>query len=105
VAFDAANPLGDYTIRRFPVTTPLESVAYAHTHYDHTAVKADPQVLIPLRHLADLVDEGVIGQLAPAVISFMGYQPDVTRTVHELIPAILAAVKAEAAQAALLVPA
>lgn len=102
--FDAENDLGDYTIRSFPVDTPYGDIAYAHTHYDHTAVNADPQVLLPLGHLADLVDEGVIGELAPSVISFMGYQPDVVRTAEEMIPAIVAAAQAEMINAALLVP-
>ncbi len=103
--FDAPNPLGDYTIRLFPSTTPFEALAYAHDHYDHTAVEADPQVLLPLRHMADLVSEGVVGELAPSVISFSGYLPDVVRVVNELIPAIVGAAKAEQIDAALLVPA
>lgn len=102
--FDAENDLGDYTIRCFPVDTPYGDIAYAHTHYDHTAVNEDPQVLLPLGHLAELVDEGVIGELAPSVISFMGYQPDVVRIVEEMIPAIVAAAQAEEIDAALLVP-
>lgn len=102
--FDAANVLGDYSIRLFPATTPLDLIAYAHDHYDHSAVDADPQVLMPLGHLAALVERGAIGALTPQVISFMGYQPDVGRTLDELIPAIRAAVQAEGAQAALLVP-
>lgn len=102
--FDAPHVMGDYTIRTFPSATPLDQVAYAHDHYDHTAVNSDPQVLLPLRHLADRVAEGQIGALTPNVISFMGYQPVVTRVLDELIPAIIAAVKAEQAQAALLVP-
>lgn len=103
--FDAANKLGDYSLRLFPTTTALETIAYAHDHYDHTAVNQDPQVLLPLRHLADLVTAGLIGELAPHVISFMGYQPVVTRVLDETIPALLDAVRAEQAHAALLVPA
>lgn len=103
--FDAANSLGDYTIRLYPSWTPLDALAFAHGHYDHTAVEQDPQVLVPLRHLEDLVSEGVIGELAPSVISFMGYQPDATRTVDETAPAIVRAAQDQAAQAALLVPA
>ncbi len=102
--FDAANPLGDYTIRLLPTATPFDAIAYAHTHYDHTAVNADPQVLLPLGHLADLAAAGTIGALTPNLISFMGYQPDVGRVLDELIPAIVAAVQAEEAHAALLVP-
>jgi len=103
--FDADNPLGDYTIHVFPSTTPLNALAYAHTHYDHAAVDADPQVLVPLDHLHDMVDEGKIGELSPSMVSFMGYQPDLARVVDETAPAIVQAVHAEGAHAALLVPA
>lgn len=102
--YDDADDLGDYTTRRYPTTTPFDAIAYAHSHYDHAAVNADPQVLLPLKHLADVVEEGGIGELAPDVISFHGYQPDVTRVADETIPAIVAAAKEMNAQAALLVP-
>ena len=52
-----------------------------------------------------MVTEGAIGELAPSMVSFMGYQPDVSRVVDEMIPAILEVARAEGAQAALLVPA
>jgi hypothetical protein len=102
--YDASNPLGDYTLRLFPSDTPFDQLAFAHEHYDHTAVNADPQVLLPLVHLQDMVREGKIGALT-SVVSLMGYQPDVSRVLHETIPAVLQAMKAEQADAALLVPA
>jgi hypothetical protein len=102
--FDAANPLGDYSTRTFPPTLPFDQLAYAHEHYDHTAVNADPQVLLPLAHLRKMVSEGEIGGLT-RVVSIMGYQPDVSRLIEETIPAILAIARQEGAQAALLVPA
>ena len=103
--FDAPNPLGDYTIRQFPVDTPFEALAYAHEHYNHTDVNADPQVLLPLHHLAQMVAEGKIGELAPSVISYSGYQPDLVQVVNTLIPTIIEAVNAEKPDAVLLVPA
>ena len=103
--FDADNPLGDYGIRAFPTSTPFEALAFAHTHYDHAAVDADPQVLLPLRHLEHVVAEGTIGELAPSVASFMGYQPDVSRVVDETAAAILEVAQSEQVDAALLVPA
>lgn len=103
--FGSAHPLGDYSIRLFPSSTPLDTLAFVHDHYDHTAVNQDRQVLVPLRHLEDLAAKGVIGELAPSVVSFMGYQPDVTRVVDETIPAILQAAQAEEIGAVLLVPA
>lgn len=104
IPYDAENDLGDYTMRLFPSSTPLDALAYAHTHYDHQYVNADPQVLLPLRHLDDLVRAGGIGALTPNVIAFMGYQPDVSRVVDELIPQIVAAAQQEQADAAVLVP-
>jgi len=58
--FDAANDLGDYSIRTFPGDAPLERIAFAHDHYDHTAVTTDPQVLLPLERLQNMVAEGKI---------------------------------------------
>jgi hypothetical protein len=103
--FDAPHPLGDYSIRRIPSSAALNSIAYAHTHYDHAAVDADPQVLVPLRHLDDLVEAGIIGETTNHFVSFMGYQPDVSRLLDEIIPAIIEAASQERATAALLVPA
>jgi D-proline reductase (dithiol) PrdB len=103
--FDAADPLGDYTIRSFPSTSKFEELEFSHDHYNHEAVDEDPQVLLPLRHLEDLVREGVIGELCTSVVSLMGYMPVATRLVDETIPAILDAATAGEATAALLVPA
>lgn len=103
--FDAADDLGDYTIRLFPLATPFAELAFAHDHYDHTAVNSDPQVLLPLRHLEEMVAEGKIGEMAPMVISYCGYQPDVRRIKDKLIPAVLENVRAQEADGALLVPA
>jgi len=103
--FDAADPLGDYTIRTYPASTGFGSLRFAHDHYDHAAVEQDPQVLIPLRHLEEMADQGLIGEIAPSVISFHGYMPDASRFVDETIPKILSEVDKLQAQAALLVPA
>lgn len=103
--FDDENDLGDYGIRTIPSDTPLEEIAYAHTHYPHDAVNADPQVLLPLRHLETLQSAGDIGELAPNIVSFMGYQPLVPRVVTETAPQVVAYAKEAAVRAALLVPA
>lgn len=103
--FDAANDLGDYSIRLFPVDTPFARIAYAHDHYEHTAVNQDPQVLLPLQHLQDMAAEGKIGALTGSIISYHGYQPDVSRILNETIPAILQAAQDQQADGALLIPA
>lgn len=101
---DKAN-LGDFSIRLYPSSTPFGALEYSHQAYDQTAVREDAQVLLPLRHLEAMVGEGVIGELAPSVVSFNGWLPDVTRTIDELLPKIVEAAKAENVDGALLVPA
>ena len=102
--FDAANLYGDYSMRSFPVGTPFSELAYGHEHYDHAHIDQDPQSALPLSYLAELVTTGVIGDLAPNVVSFMGYQPDSARVVDELIPPIIKEAQAQHVQAALLAP-
>ena len=103
--FDSPNQFGDYSMRLFPSDTSFKSLSFSHDHYDHQYVDKDPQVLLPLRHLEEMVSEGVVGELAPNVISFSGYHPNVIRVVKELIPAILKVAKEDQVNAALLVPA
>ena len=103
--FDAEHQVGDYSIRPFPFSTPASALAFAHTHYDHAAVDADPGVLVPLGRLSQMVDEGRIGEMAPTVVSFSGYLRDVSRVVDEVIPPILEIARKEQAHGALLVPA
>jgi hypothetical protein len=102
--FDAANPIGDYTVRAFPSTTPFQALAFAHDHYDQAMIERDPQVALPLHHLRQISAAGRIGALTPSVVSFMGYQPDAARTVDELVPRVLAIAKEERADTALLAP-
>ena len=103
--FDEPDMHGRYDIRLLPADVPTENFSISHTHYNHDAVNEDRQVLLPMGHLAEMVEAGEIGEIAPSIISFMGYQPDVTRVVDETIPAILAACKEMEVTAALLVPA
>jgi D-proline reductase (dithiol) PrdB len=102
--FDAFSTLGDYTMRVIPSDVNFGDLAYAHDHYDHTMVKQDPQVALPLDILRNMVHEGSIGQLAPSMISFTGYQPDSARFIEELIPQIVEQAQSEDIQAALLAP-
>jgi len=53
--------------------------------------------------LRRMVTENRIGSLT-SVVSFMGYQPDISRLLDETIPAILEIARDEHADAALLVP-
>lgn len=103
--FKAEDPLGDYSLRKIPVSTPLAHLDFAHAHYDQSAVREDPQTLLPLKLLQEKVENDELDGLTDHWVSFMGYQPDLTRVVHETIPPILSIAEAEKANAAFLVPA
>lgn len=102
---DEPDMHGRYDIRLLPADMAPEAYSISHTHYNHDAVNEDRQVLLPTKYLAEMVEAGEIGEMAPHIISFMGYQPDVTRVVDETIPAIISACKEMEVTAALLVPA
>jgi glycine/betaine/sarcosine/D-proline reductase family selenoprotein B len=103
--FDEPDLHGRYDIRLLPIDARTEDFSISHTHYDHTAANEDRQVLLPIGHLKAMVEAGEIGELAPSIVSFMGYQPDVTRVEDETIPAVLSAVQSMGADAAILIPA
>lgn len=102
--FDEPNLYGDYTLRTFPADTPFSALAYAHGHYDPAMIREDAQVGIPLRHLEEMVEAGELGEMAPEVVSFMGYQPDAARVVDVFVPKVVAVAREAAADAALLAP-
>lgn len=103
--FNTRSPLGDYSVRLVPRGTGFEQIEFANSHYDHTFVQTDPQVLLPMLHLEELAAEGKIGGLAPVIVSFNGYQPNAIRVVKELIPQILRVAREQDVTAALLISA
>ena len=65
---------GDPTHRVLPARLEGRPVGMMHLHVNHEDVLADPQIALPLGGLAALVDDGVVGSVAPAHVSVMGYQ-------------------------------
>ena len=102
--FNSAHPLGDYSIRQVPISAHVEDLAIAHPDLDLAYADQDIEVILPLKHLNQMVKEGFIGSLAPVFISYCGFQPHAIRIVKELVPAILKAIKQYHVHAALIVP-
>lgn len=102
--FDAQNLLGDYSLRTFPSTIDLNNLAFAHEHYDHEMIDADPEVALPLGLLKAMVEDGRLASLSPSIVSISGYQPNSARVVREIGPKVVALAKEEAVDAVLLAP-
>lgn len=73
VPFDMENPDGDATVREIPTAIAVQQLMITHKYYDHTDADADLNVVFPLAHLRDLVNQGVLGDLAPRHFGLMGH--------------------------------
>jgi D-proline reductase (dithiol) PrdB len=96
---------GDPTFREIPLGTTEKDVAVHHMHVDPRFAMADLDVVLPMRRLAGLADEGFIGRAAPTHYSLMGYILEPAELVGTTAPALAARMRAEGVDAAALVPA
>ena len=98
----------DTGMRCIPTSEPATDIRVTHFAYDLVPAREDPNIVFPVDRLRELVDEGVIGGLAPTAIGCMGGIYSARRTVGELAPAIVVEVlamrDAGEADVALLVP-
>ena len=102
--FDVGALGGDVSYRAIPRETAIATLAIAHPHFAHEMAEADMNTVFPLDRLEELRADGVIGDLAPTHFSTMGYAPRAADLAEETAPAIAARMRAEAVDAALLVP-
>lgn len=95
---------GDPSFRRIPIDTTEKDVRVYHLHIDPKFGEEDLDVLLPMRRLAELAFEGVVGSAAPTHYSFMGYILDPTELMAATAPAIVAGLRDEHVDAVVLVP-
>jgi D-proline reductase (dithiol) PrdB len=95
---------GDPSFRRIPLGTTEAEIRVCHLHIDPRVGEGDLDTVLPMRRLAELAAEGVVGAPAPTHYSIMGYILEPTELVQRTAPAIADAMRAEQVDAALLVP-
>jgi D-proline reductase (dithiol) PrdB len=103
--FDTVHPVGDYTFRRVPSSSPAENLEIHQLKYPTTGANRDINVIFPIERLRELADEGVIGGLTENFYTFIGYNMDPERLERTLAEEIAAAVAEEGADIALAAPA
>ena len=79
-------------------------MTFSHLHVDHAPAEEDLDVVLPLRRLHDLVDDGVVGAAGPRHVSTMGYILDATELVETTAPRVAAALREDEIDLVLLVP-
>jgi D-proline reductase (dithiol) PrdB len=71
--FDMADADGDPSYRVLDGEKLFSDFQVTHDYYDHTDARKDPNIILPLDRLRELVSEGVVGSLAATHYSFMGH--------------------------------
>ena len=104
--FDLARRGGDPSFRVIPADAPDDCLTVHHRSeaFDRTGLAEDLNVVFPRAALAQLALEGVIGEVAPRHLSFMGSITAPGRLIHEFAPEAAAVLTRDAVDVALLVP-
>jgi D-proline reductase (dithiol) PrdB len=104
-AGERRNPWwGDPSFRKIPLGTTEKDIRIYHLHIDPKFGEADLDVVLPMRRLTELANEGVVGRPAATHYSTMGYILDPTELVEKTAPGIAASMHEEGVDAVVLVP-
>ena len=63
---------GDHTFRLIDAATPIDEIVFGVGSYDHSDVKQDPNVMMPIDRLRELADAGVVGAATASHVGFNG---------------------------------
>jgi D-proline reductase (dithiol) PrdB len=95
---------GDPSHREIPAATRTGDVQVGHLHIDAGVAEEDLDCVMPLARAAELVAEGMVSELSPTHFSFMGYLLKPEEFLRTSVPAMIARMRSEEVDAALLVP-
>ncbi len=104
--FDADVRGGDVSYRVIPGDVNLALLEEHHrsSSFDHSGIAKDRNLALPLDRLRELVQERVIGEVAPRHLSFMGSITAPGRLVRDTAPHAAALLQEDGVEVALLVP-
>lgn len=92
--------------RVIPSGAAADDIVQSHSSigFDRTAIQRDLNVSYPVDRLREMVAEGVLGELAPRFLSFMGAQPDPEGVLAESAGPAAAELVRDGVDAVLLTP-
>ena len=103
--FDVVHPVGDYSYRRVPSSADVGDLEIHQIKYPTDGARRDLNVVFPIERLRELVREGVIRELTPDLLSFIGYNMDPERFEHTLAEDLADAMAQQQPDVVLLAPA
>ncbi len=95
---------GDPTYREIPKGTTEQGINVSHLHINTRHVLDDINVILPLAHMAELEQEGVIGRLAETSYSFYGFQFQSMAFLDRAISPMAERMRKEGVEAVILTP-
>lgn len=106
VPFDNDIRGGDASYRVIRADAPLALLEEHHRSesFDHAGIERDRNLALPLDRLREFVAEGLIGEVAPRHLSFMGSITAPGRLVRDTAPPAAALLEADGVDVALLLP-
>lgn len=107
VPFDMENREGDATYREIPDSADPAQIMITHKYYDHQDADRDLNVIFPRAHFYNLVESGVLGDLATRHFGFMGHVEGEKLSVlkEQTAPAVAERLQADDVDFAFLTPA
>lgn len=102
--FHVETVAGDPTHRIIPDDVDLGRIRFTHTHYDTSSAEQDPNVVLPIDRLHELVERGRVGAASPVHVGMMGFNPDAAPLVDSLGPTVVDLLTSAEVDVALMVP-
>lgn len=104
--FDNSIKGGDWSFRIIPSNVNMELLLDGHrsNSYDHSGLKLDPSIGMPIQQLEDLVSDGFIGSLNQRQISFMGSLLAPRKFIKYSIPKIVEILLEDNVDCTLMIP-
>jgi D-proline reductase (dithiol) PrdB len=102
--FRATDIEGDWTVRELPGDVTVERIAIAHDHYDPARARADLNCVFPIDRLREMVDDGLIGELADVHYSISGYCTRADQVAEHTAPQVVARARQDRVDALLHIP-
>ena len=104
--FDERVRGGDFSHRVIPANTDVQALEEHHRSdvFDHTGIRTDPNIALPLDRLHEMVAAGEIGSVAPRQISLMGCITAPGRLIRQTLPVLGDLLQEDEVDVALMVP-
>lgn len=104
--FDMTDADGDPSYRALDAATLFDDFVITHDYYNHSDADKDPNIILPLDRLRELVDEKILGSVAATHFSFMGHidGPHIETLINKTAVEIARKLRDERVDIALLTP-